>query len=188
MRNRSMKLATLLPAFLIAACSTTPSHYADQSPKMDFITYFTGTTYGYGAIYSRTGKVTDRFKIVVQGTPGTNAQGQRTLRMAEDFTYTSGKTQQREWSVTQPSASVIHGKAVDVPGTAVGEQSGNAIKLTYPITIERESGSKITLSAEDWMWMMPDNTLLNRNALSKFGINVAELVIYFTKQAPAKSR
>lgn len=175
-----MKFLTALPAFILAAC-TGPQHYANQTPKMDFITYFSGTTHGYGAIYDIRGRLTDTFHVIMRGTPGTNPSGQRTLQLAEDFTYASGKTQQRSWNVTEPAANRLHGTAPDVPGFAEGLQSGNALQFRYPITITRESGSKITLSANDWMWMMPGEKLMNRNTLSKFGIPVAELVITFSK-------
>ncbi len=175
-----MKLRTLLPAILLAAC-TTPQHYATQTPKMDFITYFTGTTYGHGAILDFRGRVTDTFQVVMNGTPATNASGQRMLQLKEDFTYASGKTQKRNWDVTEPATNRLHGTAEDVPGYAEGIQSGNALQFRYPITITRESGSKITLSANDWMWMMPNQKLINRNKLSKFGIPVAQLVITFSK-------
>lgn len=174
-------LKFLLPAMLLAACSTTPQFYRSEQPRMDFITYFSGTTHGYGAIFSRSGQVTDRFHVIMHGTPGTNAQGQRTLQLAEDFTYTSGKTQKRGWSVTEPFAGKLIATAPDVPSGATGIQSGNAVQFGYDLTIKRDNGKSITLGSNDWMWMMPGNTLLNRNTLTKFGFKVAELVITFTK-------
>ncbi|RYE61187.1 MAG: DUF3833 family protein [Hyphomicrobiales bacterium] len=175
-----MKFLAALPALFLAAC-TTPQYYADQSPKMDFISYFSGKTDGHGAIYDFRGRVTDTFHVAMVGTPGTNASGRRTLTLNEDFTYASGKTQKRSWDVTETASGKLEGKAADVPGLAEGTQAGNALQFHYPITITRENGKKITLSANDWMWMMPQQTLINRNTLSKFGIPVAELVITFTK-------
>ena len=175
-----MKILKLIPALLLAAC-TTPQTYKAEQPKMDFIGYFTGITHGYGAIYDFRGRITDRFHVLMNGKAGTDEAGRRTIYLAEDFTYTSGKTQKRAWSVTQTASGKLTATAVDVPGLAEGEESGNAVRFRYPITITREGGSKVTLSSDDWMWMMPGNTLLNRNSLSKFGIPVAELVISFTK-------
>jgi hypothetical protein len=175
-----MNFARIFPALCLAAC-TTPHVYEAEQPKMDFIGYFSGITHGYGAIYDFRGRITDRFHVLMNGTPGTDETGRRTLYLAEDFTYTSGKTQKRAWSVTQTAPGKLTATAVDVPGFAEGEESGNAVRFRYPLTITREGGSKVTLSSTDWMWMMPGNTLLNRNKLSKFGIPVAELVISFTK-------
>lgn len=152
---------------------------------MDFINYFSGTTQGYGAIYGFTGKVSDRFHVAMQGTPGKNPQGQRTLDLKEDFTYASGKIQKRGWFVTEIAPGKLAATAPDVPGGATGEQSGNAVAFNYKITIERENGKSITLGSDDWMWAITDDIVLNRNQLSKFGIPVAELVISFTKQAPS---
>lgn len=175
-----MNLTKILPAILLAACAS-PQLYEAEQPKMDFIAYFSGITHGYGAVYDIRGRLTDRFHVLMNGKPGTDEAGRRTLYLAEDFTYTSGKTQKRAWSVIQTGQGKLTATAVDVPGFAEGEESGNAVRFRYPITITRENGSQMTLSSEDWMWMMPGNTLLNRNTLYKFGLPVAELVINFTK-------
>lgn len=148
---------------------------------MDFIEYFSGTTYGHGAIYDFRGRVTDTFSVTMQGNRGTDAAGATTLDIKEDFTYASGKTQKRQWLVNSAQANRLTATAPDVPGMAEGIQSGNAIQFRYPITITRDSGKQVTLSANDWMWMMPDNKLINRNTLSKFGVPVASLVITFSK-------
>ncbi len=179
-----MKKLSLLALLGLAACSTTPQYYADQSPKMDFISYFSGITHGHGAIYDFRGRVSDRFYVKMQGTAGTDAQGRRTLIIDEDFTYTSGKTQKRGWNVVEVAKGKLEATAADVPGKATGTESGNSVQFNYPLTITRESGSTVTVSSNDWMWMMPHNTVLNRNTFSKFGIPVAELVINFTKTAP----
>ncbi len=185
--NPVMNLLKLLSLpFLLAACSTSPQVYQAETPKMDFITYFSGETHGYGAIYGFTGKVTDRFHVAMQGTPGKNAQGQRTLDLQEQFTYSSGKTQKRAWFVTEVAPGKLAATAPDVPGDATGEESGNAVSFKYKITIERANGSSVTVGSDDWMWHITDDIILNRNQFTKFGIPVAELVISFTKQPPAK--
>lgn len=179
-----MKRLCLLAVLGLSACAAGPDYYAAETPKMDFITYFSGTTHGYGAIYDFRGRQSDRFYVKVEGTAGKDSRGRRTLEMAEDFTYTSGKTQKRSWSVVEIAPGQLEGKAADVPGLAKGTESGSALQFRYPITITRDNGKTITLSSNDWMWMMPHNTVQNRNTLSKFGVPVAELVMSFTKTAP----
>lgn len=180
-----MNLFKFLPLCMLAACASTPQIYKAEQPSMDFITYFTGTSHGYGAIYGFTGKVTDRFHVLMQGTAGKDAQGRRTLELAEDFTYASGKTQKRGWAVTEIAPGQLVASAPDVPNGATGDQSGNAVQFRYKMDIPRDNGKTITLAANDWMWRLPDTgthqVILNRNTLSKFGIPVAELVITFVK-------
>lgn len=172
---------SLLSLLCLGACSSDVHQYAAETPSMDFISYFAGETHGYGAIYDFKGDVSDRFHVRIEGTVGKNSGGQRTLTIAEDFTYASGKTQKRNWAVTETAPGKLTGLAPDVPGKAEGLTSGNAIKFTYKIDVPRESGSTVRLASEDWMWMLADGVLLNRNYLSKFGIPVAELVINFHK-------
>ncbi len=179
-----MKRLSLLTLFGLAACSTTPQHYAAEKPEMDFISYFSGLTHGYGSIYDFRGRLTDRFYVKMEGTPGTTPQGLRTLHLAEEFTYTSGTTQKRAWNVQETAPGKLQATAADVPGQAHGTQAGNAVQFRYPLTITRQSGSQITVGSNDWMYMLPDNTVHNRNTFSKFGIPVAEMIIAFTKTKP----
>ena len=42
-------------------------------------------------------------------------------------------------------------------------------------------GDRTRVSFNDWMYLQPDNMLFNRAMISKLGIDVAEVSIFFRK-------
>ena len=60
-------------------------------------------------------------------------------------------------------------------GVGRGQQIGSAVNLTYTIRLLESAGGHV-LDVTDWMYLLPNGTIVNRSQFSKFGIRVAELV------------
>jgi len=43
-------------------------------------------------------------------------------------------------------------------------------------------GTTYDVKFDDWMFLMPDGTMLNRSTLTKFGVRVGEVSIYMAKK------
>jgi hypothetical protein len=67
-----------------------------------------------------------------------------------------------------------------VIGTAQGESSGNALNWRYQLNIETE-GSTWKVFFDDWMFLQPNQILINRASMSKFGIHLGDITISFSK-------
>ena len=52
--------------------------------------------------------------------------------------------------------------------------------MTYRLPVE-VSGREITFTLDDWMYLQPDGRLINRTAMKKFGVTLAEITIVFTR-------
>ena len=66
-------------------------------------------------------------------------------------------------------------------GQALGEAAGNSLQWQYVLALPAEAGG-YHVSMDDWMWMVDDKTLTNRTTMSKFGVKVAEITIFFRKR------
>ncbi len=69
----------------------------------------------------------------------------------------------------------IRADAPDLAGEGAGRQEGCAVVLSYRIRLPQDAGGHV-LDVTDWMYLMPNGTILNRSQFRKFGIKVAELV------------
>ncbi len=123
-----------------------------------------------GIIYGPTGRVTSRFVARFDASWDGN-----TGTMKEVFNYDSGNVQHREWRLTLGENGAISAEADDLVGAGRGQQSGNAVLLSYKIKLSDEAGGHV-LDATDWMYLMSNGTVMNRNQFRKFGFKVAELV------------
>lgn len=146
------------------------SDYTDQQPAFDIRSELNGPILCEGVIYGPTGRVASRFVADMDAKWDGNI-----CRMSEAFKYESGKTQDREWVLTLGNDGGIRADAADLVGQGSGQQQGSAVVLRYNIRLPEDSGGHV-LAVTDWMYLMPNGTIINRSQFRKFGIKVAELV------------
>jgi len=157
-----------------------PADYA-AAPKFDLRAHLSGPILCEGVIYGPTGRVSSRFVARMHG----NWQGNRGV-LREDFTYDSGTTQQREWQLTIGNDGQIRAEADDVVGAGTGSVAGGAMQLRYDLRLPQASGVHV-LAVNDWIYLAPNGTLINRSQFRKFGIKLAELVATMRPDPQAKA-
>ena len=72
------------------------------------------------------------------------------------------------------------GTAGDVVGVAAGEAAGNALQWRYVLALPVD-GKVWHVNMDDWMYLIDEQTLANRTRMSKFGVEVAEISIFFRR-------
>jgi hypothetical protein len=169
--------AALASAALMAACASapTPADYARETPRLDLRTYFNGPLTAHGIFTDRSGKVVRRFTVRMTGT-WTGNEGV----LDEDFTYSDGKKERRVWRLTDLGGGKYSGRADDVVGVAAGVAAGNALNWRYTLALNVD-GRVIEVQFDDWMYLMDERVMLNKAAMSKFGVHLGEVTLAFTK-------
>jgi hypothetical protein len=170
--------------FMVVLCAGCASvdiqDYAKEQPRLDLRQYFNGTIDGWGMVQDRSGKVTRRFHVVIEAkwTGADNDKGVGVLD--ETFQWSDGKTEKRVWTISK-NGDRYSGTAGDVVGTAVGEASGNALRWNYVLALPVDDKT-YHVDMDDWMYLIDANTLGNRTRMSKFGVHLAEITIFFRKR------
>ncbi len=170
-----LKRTLLLMTIFISACSSELSDYKQSQPAFDLFGYFTGTTHAWGMVQDYTGKQTRRFYVVLNGKVSADI-----LTLTEDFTYDDGETSQRIWIIQRLPDGHYEGKADDIVGSAQGRESGNALRWRYDFMLPR-GDSSIKVSFDDWLYRQDEHHVFNRTSIRKWGIEVAELTLFFQK-------
>jgi hypothetical protein len=174
------KLAILaLAAGGLALSACTPqkvSDFAGRKPDLDLTQYFAGHTDAWGIFVDRFGKMRRTFKVDITGTP--TADG---IILDERFVYDDGEKQQRVWTLKKTGPDQYQGTAPDVIGTAKGQTAGNALNWTYQVDLAVGEGTTWRVSFDDWMWQQDDKTLLNRATISRYGIEIGTVTIFFQR-------
>ncbi len=65
-------------------------------------------------------------------------------------------------------------------GTAKGYSYGPTFKFEYVLLVPVK-GKEIKITFDDWIFMQDEKVAINRATMSKFGIKVAELTVFFQK-------
>jgi hypothetical protein len=175
--NITRLLSAAAFAATLAGCSAPmPDQYAHQQPRLDIQRYFNGTLDAHGMFQDRSGAVIKRFVVVMrcqwQGDVGT---------LDEDFTYSDGTKQKRVWTIRKTGVGSFTATAPDVIGVAQGSASGNALRWKY--VLAQPVGDKVYhVDMEDWMFLIDDKVMLNRTAMSKFGVSLGSVTLSFSKR------
>jgi hypothetical protein len=174
-------VAMTLLTLLLASCSALPvAHYAKEQPVLKLEQYFSGKLVGHGMVMDRSGEVTRRFVVKIEGTLGKNASGADTLTLDEKFDWSDGKKETRIWTLTRVASGEWAGTAADVVGSAVGKVAGNALQWRYVLALPYKE-STLNLDFDDWMFLIDDKVMLNKAVFSKYGVRLGEILISFQK-------
>jgi hypothetical protein len=162
----------------LAGCGTAPqvSDYANEKPVFDLKKYFNGVVDGWGIFTDRSGKVVKRFLVTINCT-WTGDDGV----LDEDFVYGDGTKQKRIWRMKKLADGRYEGRADDVVGVGNGQQSGNAFRWGYTLSLPVD-GTTYQVQFDDWMYQMDDHVVINKATMSKLGFTLGELVVNFKKR------
>ena len=150
-------------------------NYKATTPELDLFAYFTGETTAWGIFQDRSGNVRRAFTVAIKGDVKDN-----TLTLVEDFQYSDGETEQRIWVITRHKEGHYTGVAKGVVGEAEGQVQGNALNWKYDFDLQ--VGKKTyRVHFDDWMFLQTGGVLINRAYVSKWGINVGEVTLFFQR-------
>lgn len=170
-------LTCLLPAAFVAGCAaTTPDAHIGEKPELALERYFDGTVDGWGMVQDRSGKVLRRFVVRIdaswRGNVGT---------LDESFDWSDGNKERRIWTIEKTADRRYVGRAADVVNTATGVAAGNVLQWQYVLKLPPEQGG-YHVDLDDWMYLIDEDTMLNRSVITKFGIRFADITISFRKR------
>ena len=171
------RAAMLAAGALLAGCAAPEvTEYAREQPVLDMRAYFNGRVDGWGLFTDRSGKVVKRFTVAMDcrwnGDEGV---------LDEDFTYSDGTKQRRIWRVRKLADGRYVGRADDVVGEASGQASGNTLRWNYTLALPVQ-GRTWHVQMDDWMHLVDSEVLLNRTAMSKFGVHLGDVTLSFRRR------
>ena len=165
---------------ILSGCSSNIDYYKDSSPKLDLQTFLQGKIHGTGLIQDWRHRVTKKFEFDAdaswKGDVGT---------LDEHMIYENGEKDHRIWTLKKISANHYQGTSKDVIGIADINIEGNAVNWRYQMDIKVDN-STYRIHLDDWMFLMKNGTLINKNYFKKFGLTVGSLTLFMEKK-PAKA-
>ena len=169
---------TLLITILLTNCSGNnmePIDFKDKKPRLIIEDYLSGDVKAWGILQNRSGKVTRQFSAILNG----KWDGKQ-LVLNETFNWTDGEVQKRQWKINKIDENNYEGTAGDVVGVAKGYSYGPAFKFEYVLLVPVK-GKEMKITFDDWIFKQDDKIAINRATMTKFGIKVAELTVFFQK-------
>ena len=161
---------------LFSCKSITTEDYSKNQPKLDIRQYLNGKVKAWGILEDRSGKITRRFTVDMEGT----WNGNKGI-LDEKFIFDDGEKSTRIWTIVVSDDNNFTAIAGDVVGNAIGKQRGNSIQMAYTLDLEVGKGKRYNVALDDWMYLLDEKTLVNKSTIKKFGITFGKLTIFFKK-------
>ncbi len=155
-----------------------PSALADDTGLAPVLEdYFSGTTYARGLFVDRFGQLRHRFTARIEGR---YAAGLLTLH--HQIRHADGTLEQRRWQIrpAHPAGGYL-GVGDDLIGTARGAYRDHALHWTYRMALPVR-GARRELRFDDWMALQPGGILVHRSTVSKFGITLGEVSLFYSRR------
>ena len=150
---------------------------AHTAPPLRLEDFFDGASTAWGIFQDRFGTVRQQFRVDVHGDWDA-ARGH--LHLREDFTYTTGRTEQRVWEVEKLGDDHYRGHTQGVVGHADIRRTGSTVNLRYRMRVPIGSQTW-TLAFDDWMFRQDTGVVINRAEVRKFGLLIGAATICFHK-------
>ena len=141
----------------------------------DLFQYFQGKTKAWGIVVDRFGNFQKSFSVEMIGTIKKDK-----LILNEYFLYDSGESENREWIIEKKGPHSYRGVSENIIGFADGKELKNTMNFVYKSNIQI-AGQNIKVEFDDWFLRPDEDTVINRAEITKFGIKLAEVSIFFRK-------
>lgn len=170
-------LSLLLATALLAGCAgPVLEDYSNRGPVLTPQEFFTGELFARGVVKDFSGEVIRTFDADISAKWDSNGVG----TLDEEFRFDDGEVQTRVWTLT-PDNGALHADAGDVVEPGVMRWKGNAINMNYVLRVSYGDGT-IDVRMDDWMYLITPDTLINQTIMTKWGIEVGEIVLVISKQ------
>lgn len=153
----------------------TPHAAQTDQPVLALETFFDGHVEAWGVFEDRFGTVRREFFVDIHGD-----YRDGTLTLQEDFFYSDGETERRVWTISRERDGTYRGSTADSIGEARGAVDGNRLSWAYDFSL-RLGGRKVRVHFRDLFLLQPGHTLINRAAVSKWGLKLGEANIFFRR-------
>lgn len=108
------------------------------------------------------------------------------LKLDELFHYDDGEKQERVWWLSAIDENQFQGHADDVIGLAKGSVNGAELRWRYQMLLPIGNW-KLKVSFDDRMYLLPDNILINRATIRKWGIPIGTVTLVFQREPTSQN-
>ncbi len=171
-------IAVLAACLSLAGCAKPMpvAGFAATRPSFDPLAYWTGHTHSWGVIETPSGAPSEIVQTDCLGEP----EGPDGLHMRQTLTEGDGTVTHRDWHLRRLGGGRFTATANDMVGTAEGTAVGRVFHWRW-VWATHPGNPLLNVTMSQWMYGMPDGTMMNRTVISKLGVTVAEVSEQFSR-------
>ncbi len=147
-----------------------------SASRFELTSFFEGRTKAWGIFEDRFGRLRRRFDVVMHG-----AWRDGLFQLDEEFVYETGEQESRRWLVQPGEHGRFTATCPDCVGTAIGKCDDHSVRMRYRFRLKIQ-GREFVVSFDDRIYRMGDDIAVNRATMSKWGVTLGELSLFFRRE------
>lgn len=157
---------------------------SEQEPlrRFELTAFLEGRTRAWGVFEDRFGRVRRRLAVDMTGRWDSGV-----FVLDERFEYDGDAVETRTWRIVPLEAGRFRASCADCVGDAMGECSADSVRMSYRFRLKLES-REIVVAFDDRLYRVRDTIAVNRATMSKWGIKLGELSLFFQRLPDEVSR
>ena len=162
----------------LIAGNVTPMRDATAAPSpglFELTRFLEGQTTAWGVFEDRFRKLRRRFTVEMHGR-----WQDRVFVLEERFTYDTGEVEDRTWRIVPGDGGRFTATCSDCIGEARGVCSNDSVHMTYRFRLKFGT-REMAVDFDDRVYRMTDSTAVNRATMSKWGVKIGELSLFFQR-------
>lgn len=153
------------------------THLQTVLPLFELTTFLAGRTRAWGIFEDRFGKLRRRMNIEMLGTWRDSV-----FVLEERFTYDSAEAETRTWLVEPQGQGRFRAMSKDCVGEATGICDADSVRMSYRFRLKIDKRD-VVVTFDDRLFRMGDAIAVNRATMSKWGVKLGELSLFFQRVA-----
>jgi hypothetical protein len=155
---------------------------AESRERFELTTFLDGRTSAWGIFEDRFGRLRRRFDVEMNG----RWEG-GTFVLDETFLYDTGAREERTWRVVPTGGGRFTATCADCVGSAAGECDSHSIRMRYKFRLKLD-WREVDVDFDDRIYRMGPMVAINRATMSKWGVKLGELSLFFERAADGSAR
>jgi hypothetical protein len=148
-----------------------------EASLFELTEFLEGHTRAWGVFEDRFGRVRRRLTVDMHGR-----WQDGTFVLDERFAYDGDAVETRTWRVVGLGAGRFRATCADCVGEAIGECDRESVRMSYRFRLNLE-GREIVVTFDDRLYRVDDRIAVNRATMSKWGVKLGELSLFFHRMA-----
>ena len=150
--------------------------HSKPEPRLFELTAFLeGRTRAWGVFEDRFGRVRRRLAVDMDGRWDSDV-----FVLDERFEYDGDTVETRTWRVVPLGAGRFRASCPDCVGEATGECGPDSVRMSYRFRLKLEN-REIVVAFDDRLYRVGDRMAVNRATMSKWGVKLGELSLFFQR-------
>jgi hypothetical protein len=147
----------------------------DGVELFELTSFLAGRSRAWGIFEDRFGRLRRRLDVEMLGT----WRGSEFV-LEERFTYDDGESELRTWCVEPIGKGQFRATCPDCVGEATGVCDADSIRMSYRFRLKLQK-REVVVAFDDRIFRMGDATAINRATVSKWGVKLGELSLFFQR-------